>query len=90
MCVLALRKTNADGPNRTFTRVIRDENGKDAWHAVRERIAEGSTLTADEHHSYNKSVRLLAESCRTDRRPGLDARRKSRVTRLPPLDKPIG
>jgi len=59
MCVLALREANPNGPNRTFTRVIKDENGKDTSHAVREHIAKGSTLTADEHHSYDDLVGLV-------------------------------
>ena len=35
LCVLSIREHNKDAPNRTVTRVIRDENGKDAWAAVR-------------------------------------------------------
>ncbi|WP_172723862.1 transposase [Neorhizobium sp. T25_27] len=31
MCVLALREANRHAPNRTLTRVIMDDNGKDAW-----------------------------------------------------------
>jgi hypothetical protein len=64
MCVLALRETNPDGPNRIFTRAIRDENGKDTRHAVRERIVKDSTWTADEHHSYDDLVGQLPSARR--------------------------
>jgi len=47
MCVLALREANRHAPNRTLTRVIMDENGKDAWSAVAKHVDPKALLVAD-------------------------------------------
>lgn len=52
LCVLSLREHNKDAPNRTLTRVVRDENARDAWAAVRDHVEPRSMLAADEHGSY--------------------------------------
>lgn len=44
LCVLSLREHNKDAPNRTLTRVVRDENAKDAWTAVRDHVEPHSML----------------------------------------------
>ncbi|GEC35879.1 hypothetical protein N181_31835 [Sinorhizobium fredii USDA 205] len=63
LCVLPLREHNKDAPNRTRTRVVRDENARDAWAAVRDHVEPRSVLAADEHGSYacddEGSFRLL-------------------------------
>jgi hypothetical protein len=58
LCVLSLRESNPDAPNRTFTRVVLDENAKAAWAASRDYVAEGAVLIADEHSSYDDLVGL--------------------------------
>ncbi|WP_131803300.1 IS1595 family transposase [Mesorhizobium sp. LCM 4576] len=51
LCALALRERGLGG--RTFTRVIRDEDGDAAWAAVRDHVSRDATVIADEHGSYN-------------------------------------
>jgi ISXO2-like transposase domain/Transposase zinc-ribbon domain len=58
LCVLSLREHNTDGPNRTVTRIVSDENPKAAWAAVRDHVEGQSTITADEHNSYDDLVGL--------------------------------
>lgn len=59
MCVLALREANKHAPNRTLTRVILDENGKDAWAVVEEHVRPRAYLIADEHRAYDDLVGLV-------------------------------
>jgi hypothetical protein len=58
LCVLSLREHNKDAPNRTLTRVVRDENAADAWAAVRDHVESRSMVAADEHGSYDDLVGL--------------------------------
>jgi hypothetical protein len=60
MCVLALREANKHAPNRTLTRVIMDENGKDAWAAVAKHVDPKALLIADEHKAYDDLVGLVS------------------------------
>ncbi|MBB3320469.1 IS1595 family transposase [Rhizobium sp. BK181] len=59
MCVLALREANRHAPNRTLTRVIMDENGKDAWAAVAKHVDPKALLIADEHKAYDDLIGLV-------------------------------
>lgn len=58
LCVLSLRESNPDAPNRTFTRVVLDENAKAAWAAARDNVSAGAVLIADEHSTYDDLVGL--------------------------------
>lgn len=51
LCALAIRQRGLGG--RTFTRIIRDEDGDAAWAAVRDHVSREATVFADEHGSYN-------------------------------------
>ncbi|WP_442129938.1 IS1595 family transposase [Rhizobium leguminosarum] len=51
LCALAIRQRGLGG--KTFTRVIRDEDGDAAWAAVRNHVSREATVFADEHGSYN-------------------------------------
>ncbi|RDJ03255.1 IS1595 family transposase [Rhizobium grahamii] len=59
MCVLALREANRHAPNRTLTRVIMDENGKDTWAAVAKHVDPKALLIADEHKAYDDLIGLV-------------------------------
>ncbi|ERP97781.1 hypothetical protein Q669_21485 [Labrenzia sp. C1B10] len=52
MCVLALREKNPGGRERTFTRIVREEDGGAAWDAVRDHVDRGAVVITDEHPSY--------------------------------------
>ncbi|WP_292155512.1 IS1595 family transposase [Mesorhizobium sp.] len=56
LCALAIRERGLGG--RTFTRVIRDEDGAAAWAAVRDHVSRDATVIADVHASYNDIVGL--------------------------------
>lgn len=43
---------------RTFTRVIREEDGDAAWAAVRDHVSRNAKVLADEHGSYNDVIGL--------------------------------
>lgn len=58
LCVLSLRESNPGAPNRTFTRVVLDEDAKAAWAAARDYVAAGTVFVADEHSSYNDLIGL--------------------------------
>jgi hypothetical protein len=58
LCVLSLRESNPDAPNRTFTRVVVEENAKAAWAATRDYVSAGATVIADEHSSYDDLIGL--------------------------------
>ena len=51
LCALAVR-SRGNG-SRTFTRMIRDEDGDAAWAAVRDHVTREATVFADEHSSYD-------------------------------------
>lgn len=56
LCILAIRQRGMSG--RTFTRVIREEDGDAAWAAVRDHVSRNAKVFADEHGSYNDVVGL--------------------------------
>ncbi len=53
LCALAIRERGLGRGGRTFTRIIRDEDGDAAWAAVRDHVSRYATVIADEHGSYN-------------------------------------
>lgn len=59
MCVLSLRETERFAPSRTLTRVIHDENGRDAWAAVVAHVDKRAHLVADEHRAYDDLIGLV-------------------------------
>ncbi len=59
LCVLTLREANRHAPNRTLTRVIMDENGKDAWAAVAKHVDPKALLIAHEHKAYDDLIGLV-------------------------------
>lgn len=58
MCVLALREKNGSGFERTFTRIVREEQGDAAWATVRDHVSRDATVITDEHSSYGDLVGL--------------------------------
>ncbi|RWM31870.1 MAG: transposase [Mesorhizobium sp.] len=52
LCVLALREKNGSGFDRTFTRIVREEQGEAAWATVRDHVSRYATVVTDEHPSY--------------------------------------
>lgn len=56
LCALAIRERGCGG--RTFTRVIRDEEGDAAWAAVRDHVSRKAVVLADEHGSYDDLMGL--------------------------------
>lgn len=58
MCVLALREKNGSGFERTFTRIVREEQGNAAWATVRDHVSRDATVITDEHTSYADIIGL--------------------------------
>jgi hypothetical protein len=56
LCALAVRQRGV--PGQTLTRVIRGEDAKAAWAAVRDHVGRTATVFADEHSSYDDLVGL--------------------------------
>nr|WP_294646471.1 IS1595 family transposase [uncultured Aureimonas sp.] len=52
ICVLALREKNGRGRERTFTRVVQEENGKAAFATVTHHVDRKAVVVTDEHPSY--------------------------------------
>ncbi len=52
LCVLALREKNDSGFERTFTRIVREEQGDAAWSALKHHVDRSATVVTDEHTSY--------------------------------------
>ncbi|MCF1481637.1 IS1595 family transposase [Agrobacterium vitis] len=80
MCVLALREANKHAPNRTLTRVIMDENGKDAWAAVAKHVDPKALLIADEHKAYDDLGRPCLHAPR-EPQPAVPGRRRHELER---------
>ncbi|KQT42052.1 hypothetical protein ASG43_17405 [Aureimonas sp. Leaf454] len=56
VCVLALREKNARDRERTFTRIVREENGPAAFANVTHHVDCKAVVATDEHPSYNDIV----------------------------------
>ncbi len=52
LCVLALREKNGSGLERTFTRILREEQGDAAWSVLKHHVDRSATVVTDEHTSY--------------------------------------
>jgi hypothetical protein len=69
LCVLALCEKNGSGFERTFTRIVREEQGEATWATV----SRDATVVTDEHSSYADLIGLNehrqvnhSEDCQTE------------------------
>src|SRR5439155_21119227 len=52
LCVLALCEKNGSGFERTFTSIVREEQGEATWTTVRDHVSRDATVVTGEHPSY--------------------------------------